>query len=354
MRGPARGPRVARSATWRSCSAFPAGTRPMRCSSCTSGLPARRGGAAERKRLLELVALAEAARPSRRRHVEGDAAAARPRAGTGRRRSGAAAGRADVRARPGRATHRAPPARGAARPRRRRAAELASALARSSSSATGSRSCSAASSCRRAHRTNSRGRAASSSRQTRACAMIAGASREDAPGSSPRRSPPGSRLRRARPYARRSRTSTSRRSAGRRDDAGRGDRRYGSARAVRRKVFAVVVVLTVVFLVLFWLGESLRVSRPRRSQPPRELNIDTRTFAGAFLVGLAMFATLFLGVVLAVFLTLGVVTGDAERGLLQPLVVRPIGTVDAARVALAGAARRLRRRTCSSSTSPRS
>ena len=38
-----------------------------------------------------------------------------------------------------------------------------------------------------------------------------------------------------------------------------------------------------------------------------------------------MFATLFLGVVLAVFLTLGVVTGDAERGLLQPLVVRPIG-----------------------------
>jgi ABC-type transport system involved in multi-copper enzyme maturation permease subunit len=38
-----------------------------------------------------------------------------------------------------------------------------------------------------------------------------------------------------------------------------------------------------------------------------------------------MFATLFLGVVLAVFLTLGVVSGDAERGLLQPLVVRPIG-----------------------------
>jgi ABC-type transport system involved in multi-copper enzyme maturation permease subunit len=43
------------------------------------------------------------------------------------------------------------------------------------------------------------------------------------------------------------------------------------------------------------------------------------------MLGLAMFATLFLGVVLAVFLTLGVVSGDAERGLLQPLVVRPIG-----------------------------
>ncbi|HWQ01635.1 MAG TPA: hypothetical protein VN449_05905, partial [Gaiellaceae bacterium] len=39
----------------------------------------------------------------------------------------------------------------------------------------------------------------------------------------------------------------------------------------------------------------------------------------------AMFATLFLGTVLAIFLTLGVVRGDAERGLLQPLVVRSIG-----------------------------
>ena len=59
--------------------------------------------------------------------------------------------------------------------------------------------------------------------------------------------------------------------------------------------------------------------------PPADVHVDSRTFAGAFLIGLAMFATLFLGIVLAVFLTLGVVSGDAERGLLQPLVVRPIG-----------------------------
>ena len=38
-----------------------------------------------------------------------------------------------------------------------------------------------------------------------------------------------------------------------------------------------------------------------------------------------MFGTLFLGAVLAVFLTISVVRGDAERGLLQPLVVRPVG-----------------------------
>ena len=46
---------------------------------------------------------------------------------------------------------------------------------------------------------------------------------------------------------------------------------------------------------------------------------------GPRLLGLAMFATLFLGAVLAVFLTFSVVGGDAEQGLLQPLVVRPLG-----------------------------
>ena len=58
-------------------------------------------------------------------------------------------------------------------------------------------------------------------------------------------------------------------------------------------------------------------------EPP--VGVDSRTFAGAFLFGMAMFGTLFLGVVLAIFLTLGTVRGDAERALLQPLVVRPIG-----------------------------
>ena len=100
---------------------------------------------------------------------------------------------------------------------------------------------------------------------------------------------------------------------------------YGFREAVRRKVFAVVVLLTVAFLVLFWLAVHYVFTRLSSIQPPTDVHVDTRTFAGAFLLGLAMFATLFLGVVLAVFLTLGVVSGDAERGLLQPLVVRPVG-----------------------------
>jgi Cu-processing system permease protein len=88
-------------------------------------------------------------------------------------------------------------------------------------------------------------------------------------------------------------------------------------------VFAVVLLLTLGFLGLYWLANHYVFRDVENISPP--VGIDARTFAGAFMFGLAMFATLFLGVVLAVFLTLGVVRGDAERGLLQPLVVRPLG-----------------------------
>ena len=100
---------------------------------------------------------------------------------------------------------------------------------------------------------------------------------------------------------------------------------YGFREAVRRKMFAVVVLLTAAFLALFWLATHYVFTHLATITPPSDVSVHTRTFAGAFLLGLAMFATLFLGVVLAVFLTLGVVSGDAERGLLQPLVVRPVG-----------------------------
>jgi Cu-processing system permease protein len=98
---------------------------------------------------------------------------------------------------------------------------------------------------------------------------------------------------------------------------------YGLREALRRKVFAVVLLLTLGFLGLYWLANHYAFRDVENIVPPA--GIDARTFAGAFIFGLAMFATLFLGVVLAVFLTLGAVRGDAERGLLQPLVVRPVG-----------------------------
>lgn len=100
---------------------------------------------------------------------------------------------------------------------------------------------------------------------------------------------------------------------------------YGLLEAVRRRIFAVVVVLTTVFLGLYWLGTYFLFADIESFGRSATNGIDTRTLAGATVLGLGMFATLFLGAVLAVFLTIGVVRGDAERGLLQPLVVRPVG-----------------------------
>ena len=99
---------------------------------------------------------------------------------------------------------------------------------------------------------------------------------------------------------------------------------YGFQEALRRKMFTVVLLLTIGFLVLYWLGTRELFTHLDDVGPTDEV-VDTRTLVGATVLGLAMFATMFLGVVLAVFLTLGVVRGDAERGLLQPLVVRPLG-----------------------------
>jgi Cu-processing system permease protein len=95
--------------------------------------------------------------------------------------------------------------------------------------------------------------------------------------------------------------------------------------AVRRRVLLVVALLTAVFLGLYALAAFEAFDSLERTSGGGIVPIDERALTGGTLLGLAMFVALFLGVVLAVFLTLGAVRGDAERGLLQPLVVRPVG-----------------------------
>lgn len=98
--------------------------------------------------------------------------------------------------------------------------------------------------------------------------------------------------------------------------------RHSLREATRRRVLVVVGGLTVAFLVLFALGTSFAFDEDS-AFTAGTLSIRDRALTGATLMGLAMFATLFLGAVLATFLTMGVVRGDAESGMLQPLVARP-------------------------------
>ena len=114
--------------------------------------------------------------------------------------------------------------------------------------------------------------------------------------------------------------------------------RHGLQEAVRRRVFIVVAALTVAYLVLYALGTWQAYEGVDRNTGGTALaGVEPDIVAGATLLGLNMFGTLFLGTILAVFLTLGTVRGDAERGLLQPVLVRPISraTVLGARFAAA-------------------
>jgi Cu-processing system permease protein len=107
---------------------------------------------------------------------------------------------------------------------------------------------------------------------------------------------------------------------------------------VRKRVFLAVLVLTLGFLALYGLGAHFAFKDVQGFATSETEILDPRAFTGATIFGLAMFATLFLGAVLAVFLTLGVVRGDAESGLLQPIVVRPIGRTTMLIARFAGAA----------------
>ena len=99
--------------------------------------------------------------------------------------------------------------------------------------------------------------------------------------------------------------------------------RHALRESLRRRVFAVVVGLSIAFGSLYALGahELFKDVGGFANDPS---GIDAKSLAGATILGLAMFGALFLGAVLAVFLTAGAVRGDAESGTLQPLIVRPL------------------------------
>jgi Cu-processing system permease protein len=100
---------------------------------------------------------------------------------------------------------------------------------------------------------------------------------------------------------------------------------YTFRELTRRKVFVVVPIVTFAFVVLYLIGNLYAFDFSGGLVDDDSGFVDARVVTGASLVGLAMFTTFFLGTVLAVFLTFGSVRGDSETGLLQPLVVRPVG-----------------------------
>jgi Cu-processing system permease protein len=99
--------------------------------------------------------------------------------------------------------------------------------------------------------------------------------------------------------------------------------RHALRESLRRRIFAVVLGLSIAFGALYAFGAH-ELFKDVGGFRDDASGLDAHTLAGATILGLAMFGSLFLGAVLAVFLTAGAVRGDAESGTLQPLIVRPL------------------------------
>jgi ABC-2 type transport system permease protein len=100
--------------------------------------------------------------------------------------------------------------------------------------------------------------------------------------------------------------------------------RHTLKECLRRRVFVVVPIATVAFLGLYGLGVHFGFRAAGGTTQVGPFTVDERALVGSSLLGLSMFVTLFFGAALGIFLTFSVVRGDAEQGLLQPLVVRPV------------------------------
>ena len=92
--------------------------------------------------------------------------------------------------------------------------------------------------------------------------------------------------------------------------------RRAPARVPRSSLFLTVAFLGALRRSALRASRSTRSTRARRRRPASTTEVARRARRCS---GSRCSRTLFLGAVLAVFLTLGAVRGDAERGLLQPL-----------------------------------
>src|SRR5215218_3294511 len=96
---------------------------------------------------------------------------------------------------------------------------------------------------------------------------------------------------------------------------------YALRESLRRRVFLVVLILTLGFLALYALGAVKAFEETRELAEGSDL-VEENVIAGSTLLGLAIFTTMFLGVVLAVFLTLGAVRRGGRLRRLRDRCVR--------------------------------
>lgn len=105
--------------------------------------------------------------------------------------------------------------------------------------------------------------------------------------------------------------------------------RQTARECVRRRVFWIVPIGTIAYLALYALGTRTASNSVEggfiRGGSEVSFLVEEQIVVGSTLSGLSLFCTLFLASVIGVFLTFGSVRGDAESGVLQAILVRPLG-----------------------------
>jgi ABC-type transport system involved in multi-copper enzyme maturation permease subunit len=94
---------------------------------------------------------------------------------------------------------------------------------------------------------------------------------------------------------------------------------------LRKRVMTLSLVMTVIFLIALWFVARAIGSNMNASMDPSSLtNLVQRFAEGATIIALGFFFGAFVIAFLAIFSSVGVIAGEAEQGVMQALLPRPI------------------------------
>ncbi len=103
---------------------------------------------------------------------------------------------------------------------------------------------------------------------------------------------------------------------------------YALLESLRRRTLTVLGTLSTLLVALYvWGLYELRDVTDGLDRL-RSAGVDPEEFIGAQMAGIGLFGVMFTAAVLAVLLLAGGIRGDAELGILQPMVARPIGRTE--------------------------
>jgi ABC-type transport system involved in multi-copper enzyme maturation permease subunit len=94
---------------------------------------------------------------------------------------------------------------------------------------------------------------------------------------------------------------------------------------LRKRVMTLSLVMTVIFLIALWFVARAIGSNLNNGMDPASLtNLVQRYGQGAVIISLGFFFGSFVVAFLAIFSSVGVIAGEAEQGIMQALLPRPI------------------------------